>query len=74
MTIPPDILKSLDVGMSDQLILNVQESVLTATPVMSASRKQYKLADLLTQCDKNAPVNAEMTAWDNMRPLGSELT
>lgn len=73
MTIPPDILKSLDVGVGDQLTLNVQGGVITAKPVMVASRKHYKLADLLSQCDKNASFNAEVAAWNNISPVGSEL-
>ena len=59
MTIPPDILKSLDAGVGSQLVLNVQDGVFTATPIRSAPRKHYKLADLISQCDKSAPVNAE---------------
>ncbi|CEN55976.1 AbrB/MazE/SpoVT family DNA-binding domain-containing protein [Candidatus Methylopumilus turicensis] len=66
MTIPPDILKSLDAGVGSQLILKVQDGVFTATPIKSPPRKHYKLSDLLSQCDKNAPRNAEMAAWDNI--------
>ncbi len=73
MTIPPDILKSLDAGVGSQLILNVQDGVFTATPIKTTPRKHYKLSDLLLQCDKNAPVNAEIAEWENMKPLGSEL-
>ncbi len=73
MTIPPDILKSLDAGVGSQLVLNVQDGVFTATPIKAVSRKHYKLADLLSQCDKNSPINSEMAAWDIMAPVGSEL-
>lgn len=73
MTIPPDILKSLDAGVGSQLVLNVHDGVFTATPIRSAPRKHYKLADLISQCDKSAPVNAEMVAWDNISSVGAEL-
>ena len=73
MTIPPDILKSLHAGIGSQLVLEVQDGVFIAKPISPTSRKHYKLSDLLSQCDKNAPLSPEMMVWDVTSPVGKEM-
>jgi hypothetical protein len=33
----------------------------------------YNLADLVAQCDPNAPVPEFVIAWDRMTPVGKEI-
>ncbi|MEE4461179.1 PbsX family transcriptional regulator, partial [Azotobacter chroococcum] len=35
-------------------------------------KPHYKLADLMAQCDLNAPEPAELAAWNSMQPVGRE--
>lgn len=35
-------------------------------------KPKYKLADLLAQCDPNAPMPEDLVAWDRMPSLGTE--
>ncbi len=37
------------------------------------SRKKYKLADLLAECDPNAPMPEDLVEWDRMIPVGKEI-
>jgi antitoxin ChpS len=40
--------------------------------VLHAAKPRYKLADLLAQCDPNAPM-PRIEEWDDMRPVGNEV-
>lgn len=37
--------------------------------MQKVSKPKYKLADLLAQCDKNAPLPADMAAWEIPTPV-----
>lgn len=38
-----------------------------------AAKPRYTLADLVAQCDPNAPRPADMVAWESMQPVGREV-
>lgn len=67
--LPASILAQLGVKVGDSFEVDVSAQVAT----LRAAKPKYKLADLLAQCDKNAPPPAEMPeglprveGWDAM--------
>jgi antitoxin ChpS len=72
MTIPPALLKLLDVEIGTQVSLSVAGGELIARPV-TTSRKRYSLNELLKGSEAIAELNAE-TAWAREgQPVGREL-
>ena len=47
VTIPPSVLKSLDLKVGSQLQMNVLDGALVMVPVLATKRKRYSLAQLL---------------------------
>ncbi|EGR0997149.1 hypothetical protein EHJ37_19690 [Vibrio parahaemolyticus] len=39
----------------------------------STDNRKYKLADLLAQCEENAPMPEAITEWDESQQVGEEL-
>jgi len=37
------------------------------------ARPEYKLADLLAQCNKHAPAPTDMASWESIAPVGAEI-
>lgn len=73
MTIPPALLKLLQVEVGAQVSLTVADGELVARPVKSA-RKRYSLSELLKGAEAMADLNAE-TAWAREGdPVGRELS
>jgi antitoxin ChpS len=72
MTIPPVLLKLMQMDIGGQLSLSVDGGELIARPI-SAPKKRYSLAELLEGSDAMAELNAE-TAWAHEgEPVGREL-
>ncbi|MCL2523302.1 MAG: AbrB/MazE/SpoVT family DNA-binding domain-containing protein [Betaproteobacteria bacterium] len=46
--------------------------VAAESAVLRVARPRYKLADLLAQCDQNAPP-PNLEWWDNAKPVGEEV-
>lgn len=67
--IPAPLLQQLNAAVGSNLDARVEGGKLTLT----AARPSYKLADLIAQCDKNAPVPADIQAWQDMKPVGNEV-
>ncbi len=61
VTIPPALLKLMDVEVGSQLSLSVTDGELIARPVKGA-RKRYSLGELLEGADAMAELNAR-TEW-----------
>ena len=73
MTIPPALLKMLDVEIGGQVSLSVADGELVARPVKGA-RKRYSLSELLVGADVREELNAE-TAWAREGdPVGREIS
>lgn len=73
MTIPPALLKLLDVEVGAQLELSVTGGELRARP-LEGRRKRYSLSELLEGSEAMAELNAE-TAWAREgEPVGRELS
>ncbi len=72
MTIPPVLLKLMQMDIGGQLSLSVDGGELIARPI-SATKKRYSLAELLEGSDAMAELNAQ-TAWSREgEPVGREL-
>lgn len=61
MTIPPAMVKQLDLDVGAQMELNISKGQLVAKPV-SPSQKRYRLAELLKGSEQLRKLNKE-TAW-----------
>ncbi|OYV50600.1 MAG: PbsX family transcriptional regulator [Candidimonas sp.] len=72
MTIPPTLIKLLDLNAGAQMELDVTGGKLTARPV-SPARKHYSLTELLKGSKSVARLNAD-TAWAREgEPVDREL-
>jgi antitoxin ChpS len=72
ITIPPALLKLMDVDVGAQVTLQVAEGELTARPVRPG-KKRYSLKELLKGSDAMKRLNAE-TAWAGEGdPVGREI-
>ncbi|EST14299.1 antidote-toxin recognition MazE family protein [Pseudomonas putida S610] len=68
---PAALLKQMSLGIGDLLcVVSANADGLTMKPAQAKLR--YKLADLMDQCDLNAPEPAELAAWNAMQPVGRE--
>lgn len=75
MTIPADVLKTLDVKVGSTLELEVADGALMVRPTHPSSRKRYTLEELLRGVTEEgmAELNAD-TAWAHEgEPVGREL-
>jgi antitoxin ChpS len=70
VAVPPDILRALGTGPQDQVAWHVDGSRAVLTPL--SRRPRRKLADLLAQCDPNAPFPKYDEVWTDSRPIGNE--
>ncbi|MCL2307966.1 MAG: PbsX family transcriptional regulator [Proteobacteria bacterium] len=61
MTIPPTMLKQLNLKVGAQMELDVNEGKLIAKP-LTASRKRYRLSELLKGSEQLKKLNKK-TAW-----------
>lgn len=68
--IPKALLESLGLSASSSIGVGIEDGALIAKP---QARPVYRLADLLAQCDADAPLTAEDEAWLNDGPAGREL-
>lgn len=66
------VLAEMHVAIGDRLELDVSSEGMTAKPVKQ-TKPQYKLDDLMRQCNLNAPESAELLVWDVMPPVRREL-
>ena len=63
----------LPATMLAQLGASIGDAIEVDPASLKVAKPKYKLADLLAQCDKNAPPPADMVAWDAMAPVGREV-
>lgn len=68
LALPPAVLKELGLKAGQSMTLNsTPDGRITLVP-----KRRYSLADLLAQCDPEAPPPADLALWDNARPVGQE--
>jgi len=68
--LPATVLKQMSLASGDVLTLDVSEETITLKPARSKPR--YRLADLMAQCDLDAPEPEELAAWNAMPAVGRE--
>lgn len=68
--IPKAILEALSLKPNQQVGLTITDGNLVITP---RTKPKYTLAELLAQCDPNAPMSEEDFAWENSPPMGEEV-
>lgn len=71
--LPSTVLKQMSLVSGDVLLLNVDSAAEAMTLKPAKAKPRYHLADLMAQCDLNAPEPAELAAWNSMPAVGREL-
>uniref|UniRef100_UPI001F21FCA4 AbrB/MazE/SpoVT family DNA-binding domain-containing protein n=1 Tax=Ideonella sp. B508-1 TaxID=137716 RepID=UPI001F21FCA4 len=69
IVMPPGVLKHLGIGVGQHMTL---ETTADGKIVLSPKRK-YVLADLIRQCDLNAPPPADLRLWGAAEAVGQEV-
>lgn len=70
LAVSPVFLEELGVGPGSAVDVALLEGQLIVKPI---GKPQYKLVDLLAQCDGNAKITKEDKEWLNATPVGREL-
>jgi antitoxin ChpS len=68
LALPPAVLKDLGLKAGQSMTLD-------STPdgrITLAPKRRYTLTELLAQCDLKAAPPADISLWDNARPVGQE--
>ncbi len=63
----------LPATMLTQIGATIGDAVEVDPQAFRVAKPKYRLADLVAQCNKNAPPPADMAAWENMLPDGAEI-
>lgn len=63
--LPATMLAEMGAGIGDAVEVDPK--------AFHVAKPQYKLAELLAKCDKTAPAPADVAAWENSAPIGSEI-
>jgi antitoxin ChpS len=69
VAIPPALLDVANLTAGRQVAVSVEDGKLVIEP---QSKPKYSLAELLAQCDPNAPVSEEDRAWISSGAIGAE--
>lgn len=66
--LPPGVLRDLGLAAGQAMTL----STTPAGQIVLAPRRRHALADLIAQCDPDAPPPADLGLWDTTPPAGGE--
>lgn len=72
LLIPAADMRRLELHVGDELETRVEGGKLIIE-LPKRQKKRYKLADMIAQCDIEAPRTPSVDDWDNMEPQGDEL-
>lgn len=67
--LPPAVLKDLGLSAGQAMSLETTDQ---GQIVLSRKRK-YELAEMIAQCDREAPPPADLALWDCAKPVGQEV-
>lgn len=70
MAIPKAVLEALGLAANGKVGLSIADGRLVVEP---APRPRYTIAELVAQCDPEAPLSDEEREWMETRPVGSEI-
>ena len=68
LVMPPPVLK--DLGLSVGQSLRMQTTA--DGKIILEPKRKFRLADMIAQCDLNAPPPADMKNWNDMPAVGGE--
>jgi antitoxin ChpS len=71
--LPSTVLKQMSLVSGDVLLLNVDSAAEAITLKPAKAKLRYQLADLMAQCDLEAPEPVELAAWNSMPAVGREV-
>lgn len=63
----------LPASMLTQIGATIGDAVEVDPKAFRVAKPQYKLADLLAECNKHAPPPADMASWESTSPTGAEI-
>lgn len=63
----------LPAAMLTQIGASIGDAVEVAPEAFRVAKPKYKLANLLAQCNTNAPPPADLAAWEAISPVGAEV-
>ncbi|MDB5934282.1 MAG: mazE [Massilia sp.] len=67
--LPAALLTQLKVVLGDKLAVEIRPEGVMLIP----ARRSYTLAELVAQCDIQAPIPADLAAWQDLHPVGREV-
>lgn len=67
--LPPALLKDLGLSAGQTMSLGTTAD----GKIVLARKKKFVLADLLAQCDPDAPEPSDLALWDAAAPTGQEV-
>ena len=70
LAIPKPVLESLGLSANEKVGLRIDAGVLVVEP---RPRTRFTLAELLAQCDANAPESGHDLEWEQTEPVGREI-
>jgi antitoxin ChpS len=75
VALPKAMLESLGLAARDEVDIDLKDGKLVLEPRKQPKRRRskYTLAELLAQCDINAPEHPEAIEWERMPPVGKEI-
>jgi antitoxin ChpS len=68
LALPPALLKQLGLKAGQAMTLESADGRITLVP-----KRRYTLAELIAQCDQNAPPPSDLALWQSARPVGREV-
>lgn len=60
-------------AMLAQMGATIGDAVEVSPDAFRVAKPKYKLADLVSQCNKDAEPPKDMAAWESMQSVGSEI-
>jgi antitoxin ChpS len=70
VAIPKPMLDGLGLGANEKVSLHLDGKRLVIEPRL---KPKYRLAELLAQCDLEAPAHPDVKRWDELEPEGQEI-
>ena len=70
VALPPALLDVVELAVGQQVIVSVEDGRIVVAP---PQRRRYMLAELLAQCDPDAPLSDGDREWLEAPPAGAEL-
>jgi len=69
--LPAALLRTMNLSVGSFVRAEEVDGALILTP---AKKRRYSLSELIAQCDPKATLSEEMKAWDQLTPVGKEIT